>query len=384
MKDIDFDELDRAVSSLMKTVPEDEKEVVTPEDTAPVVTLGGGGTAMADTPATVTATVSDDVPSSTAQNVPPLQSEEDLSQVQEPAPATEESVTSAPTPAVRRGRFMDVMPGSRDAKRPQPAAPASRQGVTLQPTGAPVETEEPAVAEATSSATDALTMPDPLALTDTSSEDMNPDVSMTEPVEVEAESAATTELAEEAAPLSSPFLPDAKVEKRPLGRPAEAAPTVDLAAELSAASNEPLVGEQALTEDAISPNKDAQLPEQPRPAELGSELLSIETSADTVASTPQTTMLEQKPEAAPVAPVSAPTVTESVTARAMAATSIPQQYKVQPTTENSDAPASAIYDTQPLAHPAKKKSGLFILFAIVAIILIGAGGGAAIYYLGLI
>ena len=67
-------------------------------------------------------------------------------------------------------------------------------------------------------------------------------------------------------------------------------------------------------------------------------------------------------------------------------TSIPQQYREEPSTGDKDN--GAIYDTdtyhQPIAHPAKKKSGWMWVVWIVAILLLGAGGGAALYFLGLV
>ena len=67
------------------------------------------------------------------------------------------------------------------------------------------------------------------------------------------------------------------------------------------------------------------------------------------------------------------TAAKPATARAAAVTSIPQQYKVQQPIESAEAPAGAIYDTQPLAHPAKKKPGWLWAVYILVIALVGAG-----------
>ena len=379
MKDIDFDELDRAVSSLMNTVPTDDTAAVAAaSDATPVVTLDTAP--VADTSAMQPAAampITDPIAAPVLQDVPPLQSEQQLTQVQEPDATTTPAVAA---PAVRRGRFMDVMPGSRDAKKVVPAGPISRQGVTLQPSGAPLAQESEAV-ETT-----------PIVAEETASTLADSSVQETPLVSAEnvSEAVAIDDLAmetavDETAPLTSPFLPDAKVEKRPLGRPVEAMPTVDLAAELADTPAEPVAAADPLpsTMDTLSPNKDAQLPEQPLPAELGSELLTIETSAAGSAPEVQpvvTPSIEQP------APAVSDTAAEPATARAMAVTSIPQQYKVRQPSESQEAPAGALYDAQPVAEPAKKKSSgvLKIVIAFIVVALIGIGGGAAIYYLGLI
>ena len=149
MKEFDFDELDKAVTSVMgdNTVKTDASSV-----------------APASTSNDVTRSVPDTAAATTVVNPP----------------------VTAPPPASRRtGRFMDVVHPSSDMSS---TTKPSREGVAINPPAAtaPVVNDTPTV-EA------------PVVATP----DLQP------PVEV-AEINATE-------PLSSPFLPDAKPDKRPLG-----------------------------------------------------------------------------------------------------------------------------------------------------------------------
>lgn len=152
------------------------------------------------------------------------------------------------------------------------------------------------------------------------------------------------------APLESPFLTDAKIEKRPLGGFGEPAPAADL----------PVTTEE-------------------QPVELSDALTSIdsEDAAPVIAAEP-----EQKPE-----PTPSTTVTETIEANPVADTnglssSIQQQYTEQPST--TEQPSGAIFDTdsyhQALAHPPKKKSGFLTVLWIIGILVLGAGLGAVAYF----
>lgn len=267
MQDIDFDEIDRAVSSTMDPkTPKPEPQ----SDEAPI-------------------------PVSVTRSEPP-----------------------APTPpAARRssGRFMDVVHPSSDM----------RSAVPERSTPRPPEPPKEAAPVINSS-----DIPDPLDFHGFKTE---------EPV-VEAPKSE-----EPAAPLESPFLSDAKVEKRPLGA--------------------------FSTEETPAPASEV-APEKPKEEEIplleapDEPLLSAETEKE-VEPTP-----EVKAE-----PTPAPVEDEPV-----GPTSITQQYKEQPST--TDQPSGAIYDTeayhQPLAHPTKKKSGTLVIVWIVLLILLGAGVGAGVYF----
>lgn len=233
-----------------------------------------------------------------------------------------EPVKTSTPPAARRssGRFMDVVHPSSDMRS---SAPAERS--TPRP---PEPREEPVSARETS-------WPDPLDFHGFK-EEPTPAV-----VEEKKDDEAPK-------PLESPFLTDAKVEKRPLGAfSIEETPTPD-----------------AKPEPASETPKEEDTPLLEAPDE---ELLPAETETHDDEAKP-----ELNPEPTPSLPDEEP----------IGPTSITQQYKEQPST--TDQPSGAIYDTeayhQPLAHPVKKKSGALIIVWIIALILVGAGVGAGVYF----
>jgi hypothetical protein len=259
MKDFDFDEIDRAVSTAI-----------------------GGPTPVNETPA----------PADNAVPVTVKPSPAPVSPAPAPSPSTN---SSEPSPAARRsnGRFMDVV------------HPSSNMRPTERP-AKPVATEEKAMPES-----EPQTMPD------------------------------------------SPFLSDAKVEKRPLG-------------------DMPPVG----------------APQTPLPSELQDDVLKLEASeepllpADTQPSTEpdSTDPVEATPEPAPEAQPEPTQGSQYFTTPLP--DSIQQQYKELPT--SNDQPSGAIFDTeayhQPITHPTKKKSGWGVVLLILGLIIIGASAGAAVYF----
>jgi hypothetical protein len=174
-------------------------------------------------------------------------------------------------------------------------------------------------------------------------------------------------------PLESPFIPDAKVEKRPLGAFTDepVAPAVD-ATPTETPASEPDIDLSTNTED--TPKN-----ETPMPAELQNDLLSIESNEDTAE--------VQVPEQ-PTSPESIPTLTlplqsaQSSATEAIAPIAITQQYVEQPST--GDKPAGSIFDVdnyhKPIAHPKKKKSGWLMIVWIALLIIFGIGAGAAFYF----
>jgi len=167
------------------------------------------------------------------------------------------------------------------------------------------------------------------------------------------------------APLESPFLSDAKVEKRPLGAfsnevhasgPSE--PTV-----VAKPVDEPEVISPTPTPAEDAPKTpDRQLQnDTPLPAELQPGLLSIEANEDPSKVTLSTAV---------------PTATEST-----GPTSITQQYTEQPST--GDKPTGSVFDTEAYKKPQpskKKKSGWLIVLWIFLLLVVGAGIGAAVYF----
>lgn len=398
MKDLDFDELDRAVNSLMTNVPKsspsanDDKEKtldITPtlnEGSKPVFNnIEKAATAAMDSPSTAT-----------AQQPPMVQT------------ASRPQPSSVSLPAARRGgRFMDVVHPSSDMKKPEMPTPVSRQGSTIEPLkSSPIseiisskqDASVPASTEPTKEPLPAIKPVDGPAPAGESSETPSdwPDpidlVSVSTPEKKEeeapADSPAPTQPEEEApASLKSPFLPDTKVEKRPLGSPDVPAEEPEFSA--------PAEEKEPKTVD--DPND--QLPADPTevepllPEELQGDLMAVE--ADTTHeqvkrahdATEEPEPLEKNEKNVTPTPslatdkssVSGPTAPSGPT-------SIPQQYHEEAST--GDQGNGAIYDTdsyhQPLAHPAKKKSGWMWIIWIVLILLLGAGGGAALYFLGAI
>lgn len=391
MKDIDFDELDRAVSSLMGSVSNNKPTDTTPA-TSPVADDASNDSVTVDPqpentnpePIEETPVLNLDRPvEAMPSSTPEPQADTDVETFSEAMQLVEEGPAVSPAPAARRGRFMDVVrPAVRETSKSAPSRAVSRQGVSLQPSTTRPEPEEVSTLGATAQQPNDSAMADFATAQEDTFVESTPqnDESVLEPV-------VSSEPTDLEAPLSSPFLPDAKVEKRPLGRPTtESAPVVDLAAELTANAPESTTATAGIAfEDTASPGRDAQLPEQPLPAELGSELLTIETSMDNLPPEPvQAPQSATAPESNPAQAASLAQAPEPT--RVITGASIPQQYKVQPQTPMDEAPAAGtIYDAQPLVHTAEKKSSwIWKLVAIIAIALLGAGGGAAIYYLGLI
>lgn len=414
MKDLDFDELDKAVNSLMsKTGPQDADSAA--PATPPVAASDMPLTAAPVTPGTIK-------PKSEIATNPDLQpaiTPQPASSVAGPQPIIAPDVHTSPmsrpaAPASRRGgRFMDVV-----SKKPvaAPARAVSRQATTIVPradtatsfaaaseplSSPPVSAaptpQPPKITEKVAPSSD---WPDPIEMTAPAKKD----VDLQEKKEVPSQFVApqpepTPEKSEEKLtdqPLSSPFLPDTKVEKRPLGSTKPLVPMLAPEHELMAAQPD---------------DSNAQLPARPSdvapetPEEFNGDLIAVE--SDTHMGVPKTdethpveelakvekpfmqpSKNEVKDEGAvPVAPLESKTeeVEEADSSEpAMGRISIPPQYKEQPT--SGETTSGAIYDTdtyhQPLSHPAKKKSGWLWVVWIILILVVGAGVGAALYFLG--
>lgn len=372
MKDIDFDELDRAVNSLM--APSDD--AATTPTAAPV--------AEPSQPAPVPAAAPTPPPSETS-----------------PQPA--DRPAAVVTPAARRGgRFMDMVHSSSDMKGRSTVAP-SREGITIpaprsttpapaapiEPTdqldetvNTPVATPTPAFDSEVTSAvpsveldagTDSLTMPDPIDM-DTSGQKAD-DSAADKVSEIDTVPAEEPSDESQIQGTESPFLADAKVEKRPLNADPltpVAPPLVDLEAELNDDQSE-VADEASETATANGQDEPPAVPEVP---ELNSELVAIESGERTDETSAPADEVEKdsKEEAAddhkaPVGPAS-----------------IAQQYKTVEST--GDKSHAAIYDAtqypEPVAHPAKKKSGWLWILWVLILLALGAGGAVTLYVMGII
>jgi len=289
MQDIDFDELDRAVSSATGS--------------------------PAEAPTSDEPTTSDD--SVTVKTSAP-----------DPASST---------PAARRssGRFMDVVHPSSDMRPETSERPVERS--TPRP-------PEPRVEEPADRSTD---WPDPLDFHGFTGDELDEKKEEEPKEEAPAEqvSAPEPEEPEVAAPLESPFLSGTKVEKRPLG----------------AFSDIPEA-------PAKEPKEAEKTPEEPKLLDApDEELLDAETAPE------EPPKEEEKlEEPAPTPEPEEPT----------GPTSITQQYKEAPAKEETSGPIyAAEATTLALTHSPKKRSSAAIIIWILALILVGVGGGLAVYFL---
>lgn len=273
MSDIDFDELDKAVNSLMgkAVVPKGE------DDTAPVSTLSINSTLQTDEAPKY------DALNKVVQEIGPeslngdngVISEKDLGPVNETArvvklePKLPEngalpSMPSPVAPAAKQpssGRFMDVVHPSSDMRAAQPTPNSTPQlvgPVSPRPSTPPVAT------------TASVAAPTPAPATPV----VSPSTPSTAPVELAA---------------ASPFIADAKVEKRPLGgEPPTGSTVAPSASELSLDEALKLGSETAESEDdlvnVIKADRQQTLNAEDFSSETDRqerELLSIESAYDT-------------------------------------------------------------------------------------------------------
>ena len=343
---MDFDELDKAVNSLMAGVDSSKRNVALDEPEEKVVSLESTIDNAKDGSDAAVVPVASAVESS-AQPDEPIASA--LDPVPAPAP-TPSSVAPAPLATKRRGQFMDVMHPSSDMKTA--AKPVRRDTVVIAPvasaTNSMPEVKQPAAAPEEEATSVLSSFPEK----------------------------APEALAE---PLSSPFLPDAKPEKRPLGGLAAPADIPE------APTNEP----------AEVPSDDSDIEKQTPvaepvvvPAELGSDVLAVESNdltatsaeptSEAVSDTLESTLdpvVEEVADASLPEPSSVP-----------AGGSIPQQYTEAPST--GDQTSGSIYDTanyhQPISGesaPHKKSSPLKWILLAVALLIIGGAAGVGYFFL---
>lgn len=254
-------------------------------------------------------------------------------------PSTPEVAVHKPVapPAIRRssGRFMDVVHPSSDMRTSSPS-----RGRFTPPVIAPVaETSEE------------------VDTTDSSSDFENiSDLGWTKPAD-------------------SPFLPDARVEKRPLGAEVPTGP----------ATQEPQE-EALLLEAPDDPQLEATA--MPDPIDFAAQRSALALEVEDTG-----TSEEISEDVAPEAPnppeadeiVEAPTVAtlavEDIPIEPAGPASITQQYEEQPSSQQE---SGAIYDTenyhQPVAEGAKKSHGAWTIIWIFLLILLGAAAGVAFYF----
>lgn len=409
MKDIDFDELDRAVGSVLGG---DDKA---PRSDAP---QGSSVSAPASAP---TPTPAPSTPSS------------------QPTP----TIGSSTAPARRRGQFLDMV---------HPSANMRTKGSTL-PTGprkslAPIAPKSPApsdvtpapVVDVTEPATPAFTPPapvsepvgDPVAtpttepILDTTPSEIAPDITPSspapeaapsesiwpDPLDLDAttpqDSGDDTRASRPAPsydePAQTPFVPDAKVDKRPLGAFASdedsqddtsaAIPRADIdTASFDASGSDDTPASHP--QESTLPSSAAEVSAPEFSADLNTiesqgvedEEPGIADSADDPAqftkdsASSETKVAREDKKPAPAASVAAQTHTGI-------AHSIPQQYKVD-ASQHDTAPAHALFDAeeyhQPLLPSGRKKSNrsLLIVLLLVLLLLVGSALGYLAFRMGI-
>jgi len=375
MADIEFDEIDKAVNDLMANVDTSKRPAGLDEPEEKVVTLSSSdatATAASTAPAPAVPSVATPATPVAATSVAPVSS-------------TPEVPPTGPSLAMkRRGQFMDIVHPSRDMNTPKPVG---RQGVTIQPGNdvvaasaaqqneAPIANSvEPMQQPAEASVPSAW--PDPIDMASAPTETSTaPTLASDNPVEVATE-----------APLTSPFLPDAKPEKRPLGGQLSAEDT---------SSSEP----EAPVSDTQTPVTPDSTPAVVLPEEFSGDLMAVE-SRDlsspseqpvVIPSPAEQPKLEAGEEELLIPAVASPDPIEQPQAPAQSQTQLPaggsiaQQYTEQPS--SGDQSNGSIYDTsayhQPIEPvvPAKKKTPTSVWIMVgVGLLLLGAIGGAAYFY----
>jgi hypothetical protein len=383
MQDIDFDELDRAVSSALGTAggqidastvslaqvsrptrttkkvpystinsPIKVKLTSQAETPRPVETFKEAAAEVPQPTPIVSAPVQASTPTysmrsyGTAPRTTPINPASSVHAVPTVAPRVVTTPTKPepvaavePTPVRRStGRFMDVVhPSSamRSAQTPTPVALVAEEAPST------IETPEAA----------------PTTHVDT--------VFPMEELEIAFEE-------ETQVPLETPFLADAKVEKRPLGA------FSDTSTEDESSQTEPIV------EEVPAPTPAPALPPKPPVFEPSLEISEEALIGSSETSDTDPTKLTQLETPAVLVTVSDPTpvAPQYVQPSKPGVTSITQQYTEQKAKD--EEPSGAIFDTesyhQPLSFPHKKKAGVKIVLWVCILLILGVGLGAAGYF----
>ncbi len=383
MNEFDFEELDKAVNSLMTKAPAQAKNDT---DTSSVTQSSTQLNEQTNAEESILdANTNDSTPQ---QEIAGLLETNEATPVIIPSqeqPNVTPTPTLATTPTVKRsGRFMDVVHPSSDMRSSATLeAPTSRQGIALQPLSSSVPT----------SPTEAV--------------EVEPLDELSAPLENSVIDSGTSDS------FSSPFLPDTQVEKRPLGgfaseNPEDGVasanpdvqstaqydadlpleplqPKVDLASELAKDSD---------TQDDSTNDRptDVDMPvaeEKPfMPEELHSDLVAIEANELEVETESIPTVTTESQPDLPPEDVSSATETIIATEPEQVEPvigSIPQQYQEQASSvEPTHTPLYAESSAQPIAVAPKKKSWVLIVLILLIAILLAVAIAAGLFFAGLI
>lgn len=335
MKDLDFDELDRAVNSLITSTPASTNNVDTPKETT--LDLGNGS----------------------------------YDQIPVMSPVVSQPIATAPTfapvsPAVERpstGRFMDVVHPSSNM-RSNLVMPERNLNQTpeVKPITLPYSAPVAVVT------TPASNMPTPMSNNWANPSRPTNEADEDDDIDQIGNDIASAMEQNANVPLDSPFIAGTKVDKRPLG---------------AFSSDQQPAEPQDKVHDTSTNNNNPSLP-----AELQDDLLLIESNStaqpdEEVNEKPVVESLLVTPvvPVVPVVPI-LPIAPVTIDTKPVTAISITQQYKEQP--NSGDQKTGAIYDTNSYHKaltPTKKKSGWLWVLWIVLLLFIGAGSGAAVYFL---
>lgn len=258
-----------------------------------------------------------------------------------PAPSFEKSEPAKNVPAARRGsgRFMDVVHPSSDMRSRSTPAFVSPSPLAAEPTvtSAPAESKEK-----------------------------------------EADQFEEINAEEWSKPLETPFLPDAKVEKRPLGGFGPE-PKLALLEEPEEELKLEAPDELRLEETTL-----------PDPIDFAAHVASLSSEKEDTGALDAQDVKEERVEEQTVEqledlkepePSTPPVLEVKTSSEPVGPTSITQQYTEQPSLEQE---SGAIYDTenyhQPLAPVAKKHSSVLTVLGILGLVILGAGAGVAFYF----
>jgi hypothetical protein len=332
MSDIDFDELDRAVNGALGGTP-------APRPAADITPVQ-----KPEQPSVPTFERVERTTIATAVTPTSVPAAEPVSSVNPPP------VSVAPAARRSSGRFMDMVHPSSDmrSRTDEAAAEAKQKRSFTSPAPAPFQASTPAV---------------------------QPVVAAPEIIETSAWNE----------PLESPFLPDAKVEKRPLGG-GDVQSTAEGTSPLSGFDFQGLLDEpdEPLLE-APEPQERLEATTLPDPIDFAHATAKAQAPVAETAQ-PEAVAIET-PEVAPMEPEIIPetprpveTVPQPIVEQPTGPSSITQQYKEHPSTTQE---SGAIFDTesyhQAVVQPVKKKSGWLTVLLILLLVVLGAAGGWAVY-----
>ena len=424
MTDIDFDELDRAVNSLMSKQQEKNSvdaevkhEVETPSvEEKKTIETSTVGSSFAP-PVTPFAPALDAPSSSSTASAPSVESKAELqapqdSLVEKPEIISAPAATVAPSialdqtpdlapkenktsPVITRrptGRFMDVVrPSSVNNIQKSVSSAPSRTGISIQPSAdlvdvvnmtgktSPIEEELSAVDNQLDSLDDAPDLKDIqnesafAAIEDAPVEEL----SLTDKI-AQSLSESNDSIASPAPePLESPFIANVEVEKRPLGAVDQNAMESEADVEEDEFESGPAdledmklnhqynadLSNYTMDKEALSETPDSMM-------DLSPEIIAIE-EAGIPGASEMNEVADSEPNMQPSPPASQSDDT-------------PQQYSSENEMVDSEpAPMFAAVSTEvkPPRSEEKKKTGLLTLLLIILFLVVGVAGGAVSYFL---